>query len=270
MLSLALACVLLPSAFSAELELLPGQRLTPLLAADPLETANTLTFRTGEPSLEGVVGDTAGLLRLDAGQVALQLELGAAILLGFLPGDGFTFGIATVDGLIRLPVSMAWGPWRASLEWAHISAHHADGVRYGEALPDKTDGYSREHLRLLASCDLPWVQPYLAAKQVFHSISQVPGLGLQAGLVAHGQRETSWYQALDLAWNADTDWRTRLSYQGGLRLRGAGSSTFRTGLAAYRGPALAGKRAGENDAYLGAIMAFDWHGGWNRWTNSSS
>ncbi len=263
MLPLALLCALLPAASSAEVEAIPGARLTPLLPADPLETSNALSFRSGEPKLEGVVGDTAGLLRIEAGAVALQLELGAAIFLGFLPGDEFTFGIATVDGLIRVPVSMAWGDARLALEWTHISAHYADGVRYDDQLPENTQGYSREHLRLLAAWDLPWVQPYLCVRQLVHSMPAVPGFGVQTGFEAHGQRRLTWYQALDLAWAADTAWDTRASYQGGMLLQRPEGQALRGGLIAFRGPALAGKRGGEHDAYIGAVLGFDWHGGWN-------
>jgi hypothetical protein len=262
-LALALGCALLATADAAELTMLPGQRLTPLLAADPHETANGLVFRGGEPPLEGVVGDTAGLLRLETGPVTLQLELGAAIYLGFLPGDGFTFGVATVDGLIRMPVSMAWGDARLSLEWVHVSAHHADGVRYDEQLPDNTGAYSRESMRLLGSWVLPRVQPYLGVRQLVHSIPQAPGFGVQTGLGAHGQRRVTWYQALDLAWAADTDWETRASWQGGLLLRRDEGQALRGGLIAFRGPALAGKREGELDAFIGGLLAFDWHGGWD-------
>jgi hypothetical protein len=264
MLALALACALIHTASAAVLTPLPGQRLTPLLPADPLETANGLVFRSGDPPLEGVVGDTAGLLRLSAGPVDLQLELGAAIYLGFLPGDAFTFGVATVDGLIRVPVSMAWHDWRFSFEWAHISAHHADGVRYGEELPDNTEGYSREQLRTLASWELPWVQPYLGVRQLIHSIPKAPGFCVQTGLKAHGPRRISWYQAVDLAWAADTSWLTRASYQGGVLVRHEDGQALRGGLIAFRGPALAGKRAGELDTYIGGVLAFDWHGGWQR------
>jgi len=263
MLSLALCCALLTTASGAQLELLPGERLTPLLPADPLETANSLTFRGSEPPLEGVVGDTAGLLRLDAGDVALQLELGAAIFLGFLPGESFTFGIATVDGLIRVPISLAWRDLRASFEWCHISAHYADGVRYDGELPENTEGYSREHLRLLAAWDLPWIQPYLGIRQLVHSIPQAPGFGVQTGFEAHGERSVTWYQAVDLAWAADTAWSTRATYQGGLLLLRPEGRALRVGMVAFRGPALAGKRQGEHDAYLGGVLGFDWHGGWN-------
>jgi hypothetical protein len=257
----ALLCALLPQAAGLELELLPGERLGPLLPADPHETANALVFRSGAPSLEGAVGSTAGLLRIDAGELQLQLELGAALFLGFLPGDGFTFGIHTVDGLLRVPVSATWGPLRASLEWAHVSAHYADGVRYGDQVPDNLDGYSRELFRLLGAWELPWVQPYVGLRQLVHSIPEAPGLGAQLGAKAQGGDDVGWYQALDLAWNAEHGWSTRVAAQGGLLLRGEGRA-LRIGLAAYRGPALAGKREGEPDSYLGGTMSFDWHGGW--------
>lgn len=263
MLLLALCCALLPTTVAAELTLLPGERLTPLLPADPLETTNSLSFRSGDPPLEGVVGDTAGLLRVDTGPATLQLELGAAIFLGFLPGESFTFGIATVDGLIRVPVSLSWGDARLALEWGHISAHYADGVRYDDQLPENTRGYSREHLRLLAAWHLPWVQPYLGLRQLIHSIPSAPGFQVQTGLAAHGQRPGTWYQALDLAWSADTSWYTRASYQGGVLLRHPDGQAMRCGLVVYRGPALAGKRMGEHDSYIGGMLAFDWHGGWN-------
>ncbi len=263
MLALALCCALLPAASAAELELLPHRRLTPLLPADPQETSNSLLFRSEEPPLEGVVGHTAGLLRLEAGPMDLQLELGAAIFLGFLPGESFTFGIATVDGLIRVPVALEWGDLHASLEWTHISAHYADGVRYDEQLPQNTTGYSREQLRLLAAWDFPWVRPYLGLRQLVHSIPQSPGFAAQVGAEAHGESVTTWYAAADLAWAADTDWATRASGQTGLLIRRSEGTAMRLGLVGFRGPALAGKRRGELDRYVGGVLGFDWHGGWN-------
>ncbi len=270
MLQLALACVLLGTVSAAGVEALPGERMVPLLPADPHETASALLFRGGDPSLEGVVGDTLGLVRVDAGPIDLQVELGAAIFLGFLPGGSLTFGISPVDGLIRLPISMSWKRLRMTLEWAHISAHYADGVRYGDNLPPPSDGYSREQLRLISSLELPWVRPYVALRELVHVIPEDRRFGVQLGLKAYGQRRFTWYEALDLAWHADNDWRTRLSYQGGMLLRASRQRAVRGGVTAFWGPALAGKRCGEQDAYLGVVFGFDWHGGWDEWTGSET
>ena len=258
---LLLAACLAPPA-AAALEVLPGRRMAPLLPADPLETVSALAVRSGEPPLEGVVGDTAGVLRLDAGALQLQVDVGGAILLGFLPGDGFTFGISTVDGLLRVPVSLRWRELTATLAWAHVSAHYADGVRYGAEKPENLDPYSREELRLLAAWRFPWIEPYASVRGLIHTIPDAPRLGLQLGARAAGQRPATWYLAGDLAWNGDTDWRLRAAGQTGLLLRGAETRALRLGLAAYLGPAVAGKRAGEQDAWVGGLLAFDWHGGW--------
>lgn len=267
--ALALAWALLGTASAVEVVPFPAERLVPLLPADPYETGNALLFRSGDPPLEGTVGDTLGLVRFELGALTLQADLGAAIFLGFLPGEAFTFGIATVDGIIRVPITATWKRWQLSLEWAHVSAHYADGVRYGENLPPKdSDGYSRESLRLVASAALPWVQPYLGVRELVHVIPQAERFGVQAGCKAHGLRKITWYQALDLAWNAEHDWQTRASYQGGVLLRSDGPRALRVGGVAFHGPALAGKRDGETDRYLGAVLGFDWHGGWNTWTGS--
>ena len=79
--------------------------------------------------------------------------------------------------------------------------------------------------------------------------------------MAHGERDLSWYAALDLCWNADQEWQTGASGQAGLLLQSEQSRSLRLGAAAYTGPAMAGKRAGEDDSWLGGVLALDWHGG---------
>jgi hypothetical protein len=252
----------LAGAAGANARWLPAGRMVPLLPADPRESATTLTLRSGEPPLEGAIGDAAGILRLDFGETALQLDLGAAIFLGFLPGDGFTFGVQTLDGLVRLPISAESGPFTATLEWSHLSAHYADGVRYDDAKPDNTDGWSREQVRLLVAWRTAWVTPYLGLRELVHAIPAAPRPGVQAGLRAAGPAAATWFGALDVSLNADSGWTPGLSWQSGLLARAEGGRALRLGLAAYRGPAVAGKRRGQQDAWIGGAIGFDWLGGW--------
>jgi len=252
----------LAGASAATARWLPERRMVPLAPADPYETATALTLRSGDPPLEGVVGDMAGIARLDLGTAALQIDLGGAILLGFLPGDGFTFGVWTLDGLIRLPLSVEVGGFTGTVEWSHVSAHYADGVRYDGARPDNTDGWSREQVRLLAAWRTERVTPYLAVRELLHALPAAPRPGVQVGLRAAGTRSPTWYGAADASWNADTGWSTGLSWQSGLLARAAGGRALRLGLAAHLGPAVAGKRGAERDAWFGGTLAFDWLGGW--------
>ncbi len=247
-----------PQATSASVHGLPIQRATPVLLADPAETTWSLKLRTGGTSIEGVVGDALGLVQLETERVSVQADLAAAIFLAFFPGDGLTFGITTLDGLLRLPISLELGAFTTTLEWAHLSAHYADGVRYAKLQPQNLDPYSREYLRLLVCWSNERITPYLAFRQLIHTIPEASAPGLQLGMKFHGQGSITWYSALDAKWNADVDWRSALAIQSGLMIRRK-QRWFRLGLAGYSGPWAAGKLAQDYDAYLGALMAFD-HG----------
>lgn len=251
-----LPCLLAMAPLLAATTWLPGGALTSPQVADTRETWSTVVLRTGNTRLDAAIADRRGLFRLDLPQGTLQLDLAAALYLGFDPGGELTFGITTVDGLVRLPLALRWRELGATLEWAHISAHFADGVRTLEdPLPDP-GVYSREYLRLVAGWEHPLFQPYVGARQLIHVLPDAPAPGVQAGWSAWGPWAVSPYQATDLQWAAEHGWRTAASGHLGLALRGQEGYRILVAGVGRRGPDDTGKRMGADETYVGLLLGF--------------
>ena len=155
--------------------------MTPLvlLPMSPLHTpdwANTRearsVVRTHTSGIEAALGEEASLIGQDLPHgLRWRLGLEAAAFMSFEPEGELTFSLLTFDGIFGLPVDLAWRNWRARLEWAHLSAHFADGVRHGEELPDQDQlgPFSREWLGLSLAHQFTWLRPYIESQWIVHS-----------------------------------------------------------------------------------------------------
>jgi hypothetical protein len=236
---------------------LPETSLLPPAMADNLEPLPSIQVRsTAMPRVEATLGDTFGLYRLETGSLRLQIDLGAGLFLGFFPAGEMSFGLLTVDGLLQLPVTVARGPYRIRLQWSHVSAHYADGLRLTDDHPDAPSAFSRESLRLLGCwTDGRWA-PYAAFTSIVHAIPEADRPGFQAGWSFWPKSTVGLYHAFDLKTQADLDWRPSLSAQVGLFLSPSKGHAFRVGLAAYTGPDDTGQFYGQTERYLGAVVGF--------------
>ena len=215
-----------------------------------------MTLRTGVPTVDTAIADRVGFLRWSHGDWTGQIDLAAGLFLGFDPGGQMTFGMQTVDGLIRLPLSARHGPLSASLEWAHVSAHYADGIRNAtdQPLPERAT-YSREYIRLQTSWEMDWFTPYLACRQLIHSLPEAPGFGVQGGWMIYIPGVPV-YQAVDLKLSADEEWQPGAQAQLGLVLSSESIRTLHVGFIAMTGPDDTGQRSGEDDRFIGVQFGF--------------
>lgn len=236
---------------------LPRGSLAPVLVADPWQVRTEVVVRPGFPVLGGQVGDRVAVVRVAWDGGAAEAGFAAGLHLGFVPADAFTFGVATVDGLLEVPATVALGRAAVTLAWTHLSSHFADGVRYLEEPPEARDPHSRETLRAVAAWRGGWWTAYGGAHAILHAVPDAPWPGLQVGGAVEGPSRASPFLAVDGRWNGDTSWRTGASLLAGVRVRGPGGRSLRAGFAAYRGPRVQGMLADEDDAFVGALVAFD-------------
>lgn len=233
---------------------------TPLLTpqvADPRETATAFTLRSGTTRLDGTIADRVCLLHYTTSDLALQVDLGLGLFLGFDPGGSLTFGITTVDGLIRLPVAARWRDLGALVEWAHLSAHYADGVRQSDLRPPEDEGpWSREYVRVAFSWEHATFRPYVGSRALIHTMPEAPILGFQAGWTVLGPWRVAPFHAADLKLDADRGWRPALSGQAGVAFRAGGASALVLAATGHWGPDDTGKLQGEDDPYLGGMIGF--------------
>ena len=118
-----------------------------------------------------------------------MLSLEAAGFMGFEPEGELTFSLLTFDGIVGLPIDLQWREWKLRAEWAHWSAHFADGIRHGDTLPgpELTGSFSREWVGLSLSRTVVWFEPYLGAQWIVHSADGGQGAVLQAGATVNSR-----------------------------------------------------------------------------------
>lgn len=237
---------------------LPAVALFAQPVADSRSALPCVTLRWDEGlGIDATLGATFPVVEVRDDQRALQLGVEAAGFMGFDPGDGLTFELETFDGTFSFPLSGRWGRWSARLEWAHTSAHYADGVRNdGEAPYRAEDSYSREWIRLLGGGTFGPARVYLGARVVTHDVREDKPLAVQVGGEAFAPWKISPYAAFDLQFSEDSQFAPAIGAQAGVAYRVDGRR-FRLGAIARYGPEDTGKRAGLDEAYAGVTFGFD-------------
>ena len=164
--------------------------------------------------------------------------------------------MTTVDGLLRIPITLAWRDLSSTFEWAHVSAHFADGVRKMDDPPPDPGTWSREYVRWVATWENGWIRPYAGYRHLIHVLPQAPRPGVQVGYSVWGPWRVAPYHALDAQWNADSNWHTTIAAQAGVALGGGSGPRVLLGGVGRRGPDDTGKRTGADERYLGVVLAF--------------
>jgi len=239
-------------------QFLPGSNTRPVLWADGREPMSRVTGRTGQTRLEATLADGFVAFRYDADAWAVQIGLASGGYLSFDPKGSMTFALVTFDGLVSLPITFTHGDLAHTVDWTHVSAHYADGIRgvlgYGEI---DTGTYSREHLRWTTAFQAGRWTPYLGARVLIHSIPEVAPLGFQAGLQWDGRADLPLFAAVDGRAAAEHGWRARLRGQVGARFEGPRDRGVQLGLECARGPDEKGKWEGREDPYCGVFLALE-------------
>lgn len=237
--------------------ILPAAGLLGLPVADTRSPNSAVNLRWDDGfSIDATLGASFPVLEYRAEAGAVQIGVEAAGFMGFDPDGALTFDLDTFDGVFGFPLSARTGPWSGRLEWAHVSAHFADGVRDNGELPGSGDQYSREYLRLLAARDLGPARVYAGARMLTHDARDSAPWMAQVGAEVFAPWRVAPYAALDLQLAQEFDWRPALGGQAGVAFPGD-AARFRVAMIARRGPDDTGKLDGALESYLGLGLGFD-------------
>lgn len=239
------------------LVLLPPGGLFPLPVADTRSPVSSVTLRWDDGfGVDAALGASFPLVATGADPVALQFGIDAAGFMGFDPDGELTFDLETFDGLFAFPLSARRGPWAARLEWAHVSAHFADGVRDDGALPGSGDQYSREWIRLLGSRALGPVRLYAGGRALLHDARDSEPWSFQGGVEVFGPWTAQPYVAVDVQVAQEFGWVPAVGGQLGAALPGE-AARLRVAMVLRHGPDDTGKLDGRPESYVGLGFGFD-------------
>ena len=188
-----------------------------------------------------------------------QLGVAAAAFMGFRASGELTFDLRTFDGYFGFPVDVSWDIWAARFQWAHVSAHTADGIRKdGAPDPSVVDGaWSREYWQLQGGPQLEWWRAYYGVMRVTHSVHDSPQTIQQFGGEIEAPQSISPYVAGDLRLQPfDSAWSPTYAGEVGLRFEASGHR-LRVGVTGYTGLEDTGKFEGLEEHYVGLTLGMD-------------
>jgi hypothetical protein len=222
--------------------------------ADTREARSVI--RAHSSGLEAGLGEEIDLLGLDLPSgLRLRQGLEAAAFMAFDPEGDLTFSLLTFDGIVGVPIDIQWRDWQVRMEWTHLSAHFADGIRHGDELPDsdQTGPFSREWVELSLGREIAWFRPYVGTRKIIHSADQGQGMSVQLGTVWNSRSSPGVYGGLDLQSRGELDWAVSGAMEIGVQWFGRGGG-LQLGLCGYSGMDDAGKKLGESEQYLGLAL----------------
>lgn len=239
---------------------LPDEPLFPLPVADSRAPLSAVTLRF-EDSLviDATLAADFPIVNVSFGETRpLRLGFGVAAgaYMGFDPSGELTFQLQTFDGLFAFPLDLAWGPLRARLQWAHLSAHFADGVRDDPELRDRRDAFSREWVQLQVAGLLGPASVYGGSRLILHAEDEVDPFGVQVGGMIAGPWVVAPYAAVDLQIYGEQGWRPALAGQVGAQAH-LRRTRFRLGAAARYGAEDTGQLYDLDEAWIGMVFGFD-------------
>jgi hypothetical protein len=236
---------------------LPEGPLAPPILADRREIRSSLLVRSGSPRLDASIGETLPLTRFVASTWGLQVDLGAALFVGFLPQGEASFAMLTVDGAIRVPVQWRWRSLILVGEWGHLSAHFADGVRSQGFLPKQRGPWSREVFRTLAGWNPGGWYLYAGTPWLVHAIPDVPGAGLQLGGSFMPVEGDGPVLGVDVQARSEHAWQPSLCVRTGWMAAARMGRSLSLGAVVRWGQDEAGQLSATRESYVGA--GFDIH-----------
>lgn len=237
--------------------LLPPAALYPLPVADSRSPLSSVTLRFEDDlKIDANLGADFPVVEMDVGEVRAGLGVAAVGSMGFQPNGSLTFELETFDGTFAFPIDAAWGPLRARFQWAHTSAHFADGVRNDPEHIGKRGTFSREWIQLQVAGLVGPVTVYGGGRAVLHAEADVAPFGAQLGAEVYGPWVVAPYAAADLQLYDEQDWQPRIAGQLGAAVR-VGHTRFRLAFVARTGAEDTGQLYAEDKQYLGMVFGFD-------------
>lgn len=207
--------------------------------------------------LEASLGESLALVGQDLPSgFRWRAGLEAGAFMNFEPAGELTFSLLTFDGVFGVPIDIAWQNWRGRVEWTHLSAHFADGIRHGDELPDPDHlgAFSREWLGMELGYQFHWLQPYAGLRWLVHSADGGAGGTILSGLIVQSDESPGWYGGLDVQSRQELNWAVSGSMELGIQWTSE-RGTMQLGLCAYSGMDDTGKRIGAAKQYLGLLFA---------------
>jgi hypothetical protein len=232
-----------PSPTPARVNVLAERTLfqPPLAHPRSPEFSLVVLLNPGSDRVTGVMGARIPFLNVHVGDVHLQLGFDAGVWTDLrMVTNVFGFPLTAVDYLFGIPLMAAWGPFSASFELSHISAHLGDGV----LMPRAPIKYTREFARLLLAYSVTTHQValrvYAGGTLLLHTIPQLPPGAAEVGVEQP-------YVAVTGMYHQDTG-SFDVGSQLGVLLATASSRafTFRVALAGYWGSDRRGQFLGES------------------------
>ena len=270
--------VIAAEARSADLTLLPSGPLFAPPLADPMTPVLSLKYMatTNHETHIGKVsaGTTFGLLRLDAGPTALQLNIAGGIFSRFDLYD--LFGGETTDFLIGFPIDLiprsGTNGWAFQLTPYHTSSHLLDETIFKNAdstPPIEPAEYSRDVIRLLIAYRFsPLDRLYAGAAFAFDGIDWRYLHNYQAGSEFFSpartffHREFRLYLADDLQVKEETNWSLNLNLQAGVSIKRPDESHgLRIAVEYFDGNAVEGQFFEQKEQNIGLAAFFDLYSG---------
>jgi hypothetical protein len=237
---------------------LPAASLFALPVADSRAALSSVTLRWEDRfAVDATLGADFPLVRLTHGDWSFDAGVEAAVAMGFQPNENLRFDLETVDGSFGFPFGVRFGAWSGRLEFAHTSAHFADGVLDDPSPPAASEGYSREWARLLVARELGHARAYGGTRFLLHDQRALPPWAFQVGAEITGPWKVAPYAALDVQLAQENEWGPELGGQIGVRAQVTGGQRLRAAAVGRVGPADTGKLQGQRDAWLGIVFGMD-------------
>jgi len=240
--------------------LLPVSGLLGLPVADTRSANSVVNLRWDDGfAIDAAIGANFPAVEYRGEAWAAQVGVEAAGFMSFDPDGALTFDLDTFDGVFGFPLSARAGRWSGRVEWAHLSAHFADGVRDNGALPGSGDQYSREYLRFIAARDLGPARVYGGGRLLTHDARDSEPWMAQVGAEVFAPWRLAPYAAVDLQLAQEFDWSPAIGGQTGVAFPGD-HARFRVAMIGRHGPDDTGKLDGAQESYLGLGFGFDYGG----------
>lgn len=214
------------------------------------EFALLVILNAGSDRVTGVMGSRIPFLNFHTGDLHLQIGFDAGVWTDLrMVSNVFGFPLTAVDYLFGVPFMASYGPFSASLELSHISAHLGDGV----LMPRDPIKYTREFARLVVAYALTThelaLRFYAGGQLLLHTVPQVPPGAVEVGVEARFERWAAVqpYVALTGLYQGDTG-TFDVSGQLGVYLarERARAFSFRFALAGYWGSDRRGQFLGDS------------------------
>ncbi len=220
------------------------------------EFALVIILNPGSDRVTGVMGSRIPFLNLHLDALHLQLGFDAGVWTDLrMVTNVFGFPLTAVDYLFGFPFMASYGPFSASLELSHISAHLGDGA----LMPREAFKYTREFARLVVAWAVTTHQValrlYAGGQVLLHTVPEVPPGAAEVGVEARLERWSAVqpYAAVTGLYHGDTG-----TFDGGAQLGvflarlSSRAFSFRVAVAGSWGSDRRGQFFGESTARLTA------------------